>query len=81
MKLRYRGQFYESNSQPIETRSTEITAKFRGQTYQVRRLVVGVSYQPRIKLKYRGAAYTVKPAPAIKPQISPKNNGINPTFG
>lgn len=81
MKLHYRGLSYESHPQIIDTIDTRVTGIFRGQTYQVRRPLGEPCSQPHMNLKYRGVAYTIKPNPAIKPQISPENNGINSAFG
>ncbi len=81
MKLHYRGLSYESHPQIIDTIETGVTGIFSGQTYQVRRPLVEACSQLHMNLKYRGIAYTVKPNSAIKPQVSQKNNRIDPAFG
>lgn len=81
MKLHYRGLSYQSHPENIETIETEIKVKFRGQTYQFHRPLVGACSKPHVNLKYRGVDYTVKPTPAINPETSLKNNGLNPAFG
>ncbi len=80
MKLYYRGNSYESHPQTIETNETEITAKFRALTYQVRRPLKQTCSQPLMNLKYRGSAYTLDRVPAIKPQTPPQNNDVKPAF-
>jgi hypothetical protein len=74
MKLHYRGNCYESHPQIIETHETEITAKFRSLTYQVRSPLKQTCSQPLMNLKYRGNAYKLGQVPAIKTQTQPQNN-------
>lgn len=69
MKLHYRGNCYESHSQVIETHDTEITANYRGLSYQVRRPLARTCSQAPVNLKYRGIAYTKNQAPAIKSRL------------
>ena len=59
MQLQYRGNSYESHPQVIETYDTGITAKYRGQTYQVPRPLARTCSGPLASLKYRGVAYTI----------------------
>lgn len=68
MKLQYRGQSYESHPQIIDTIETGVTGIFRGQTYQVHRLLGETCSQPHMNLKYRGVAYTVKIIPVVNLQ-------------
>lgn len=55
MKLKYRGVSYESNA-PLATNESEVTAKYRGISYQIRRCVL-VPVQPVVELTYRGITY------------------------
>lgn len=66
MKLQYRGNYYESHPQAIETHDTGIAANYRGLTYKVCRPLVRTCSQPPVNLKYRGIAYTIGQTPAIK---------------
>lgn len=75
----YRGLSYESNTAIVETIETEITAMFRGQTYQIRRPLLEACRQSHRHLKYRGVAYAVNETPAM-PQITPTDKIINPAF-
>ncbi|MCA1991656.1 MAG: DUF4278 domain-containing protein [Coleofasciculus sp. S288] len=82
MKLRYRGNFYDdSHCQTPKTYEAEITAKFRGQTYQLRCPLEQTGSQLSVNLKYRGIPYTLKQAPAPELPTPSKNNSINPAFG
>lgn len=81
MKLRYRGNYCESHPETIETHETEITAKFRGLTYQVRSQPVKACSQPITELKYRGVAYTANQNTSGKSQIKRESICINPGFG
>ncbi len=76
MKLHYRGNSYESHPQRIETYDTGITAKYRGQTYQVRRPLARTGSQPLMNLKYRGIVYTIYTIdqdPASKSRLQPSS--------
>jgi len=77
MKLHYRGNCYESDTQVIETHDSGITAKYRGLTYQVRHLLPRTCSQPPVNLKYRGVAYTRGQAPAIKSRSQPSTSLIH----
>ncbi|NEQ28732.1 MAG: DUF4278 domain-containing protein [Microcoleus sp. SIO2G3] len=77
MKLRYRGNSYESHPQVIETHDTGITAKYRGLTYQVHRPLASTCPQPPVNLKYRGMAYTRGQVPAIKSRSQPSTSLIH----
>lgn len=56
MELRFLGQTYPTANKQIPTITTEKTARFRGQSYRVRRSVQ--TFQPQLGLrKYRGVSY------------------------
>ncbi len=57
MKLYYRGNYYEHNSQSIETVENEITAKYRGATYKIKQSVNLAVPDSIVNLKFRGVAY------------------------
>lgn len=56
MKLRFLGQDYSPNSVRVETISSDIIVRFRGQPYQLRRLVALLKPQFGIRT-YRGILY------------------------
>jgi Domain of unknown function (DUF4278) len=57
MKLVYRGLPYESNSQAIETTESDMSAQYRGSSYQVRHSNSQLGVQHKVSLKFRGASY------------------------
>lgn len=57
MQLSYRGLSYEVNSPEIETTS-DISARYRGVTYQVRRCINRSVYHSPSELKFRGIPYS-----------------------
>ncbi|MEP0879527.1 DUF4278 domain-containing protein [Funiculus sociatus GB2-M2] len=57
MKLQYRGNFYEANSQFIETVESQITGNYRGATYKIKQSVNPTVPDSIVNLKYRGVAY------------------------
>ncbi len=57
MRLNYRGSSYTSTSQNIETVTSNISAQFLGQTYQIRRAVQPSSSQSGVSLQFRGSLY------------------------
>ena len=56
MKLQYRGINYESQSAPIPSNSSKITAKFRGLIYYLKHPLTRYLHSVRI-LRYRGKNY------------------------
>ena len=57
MKLQYRGNSYEQNSQLLETVESQITAKYRGASYKIQQSVNSTVPDSIVNLKYRGVAY------------------------
>jgi hypothetical protein len=55
MKLKYRGVSYEAHV-PLATDDSEVTARYRGISYQIRRCVF-LPAQPVFELTYRGITY------------------------
>ncbi|NER19837.1 MAG: DUF4278 domain-containing protein [Symploca sp. SIO1B1] len=56
MKLAYRGLPYETREVTIDTSETELTARFRGQQYTIRR-PVNLMRDYITSKKYRGVVY------------------------
>ncbi|MGB7441166.1 MAG: DUF4278 domain-containing protein [Coleofasciculaceae cyanobacterium] len=57
MKLKYRGNSYDYNPQFLKTTESEITAKYRGVTYKVKRFFNFAVPSSIVNLKCRGVAY------------------------
>ncbi|MGL5940093.1 MAG: DUF4278 domain-containing protein [Waterburya sp.] len=56
MRLHFLGQTYHTTDQLVETIPSDLTAHFRGQSYQLRRPIQ--TYQPHFCIrKYRGILY------------------------
>ncbi|VEP15747.1 conserved hypothetical protein [Hyella patelloides LEGE 07179] len=57
MKLRFLGQTYSTYNQPVETIPSDITARFRGQSYALRRPIHNFKSQLSLRI-YRGVVYS-----------------------
>lgn len=58
MKLSYRGSSYEVNLQSIEMIESDISARYRGLPYQVRRPVDSLAVESTAQYRFRGIPYT-----------------------
>lgn len=58
MKLFYRGSAYEFNSESIEMIESEICARYRGLSYQIRRPVSLFTSELTPQLRFRGISYS-----------------------
>jgi hypothetical protein len=57
MQLSYRGLSYEANSRLVDSTESNVTAQYRGLSYQVHRPVNKLGVQSPIALKFRGTSY------------------------
>lgn len=58
MKLTYRGSAYEVNPESIEMIESEICARYRGSSYQIRRPVSLFASELTPQLRFRGISYS-----------------------
>jgi hypothetical protein len=58
MKLSYRGSSYEVNPQSVEMIESDISARYRGLNYQVRRPVNSLTMEPMTQYRFRGIPYS-----------------------
>lgn len=57
MRLTYRGLPYTSSAQNVKTIASDISARFLGQVYQIRRPANSYVPQPVTSLRFRGSLY------------------------
>ncbi len=58
MTLKYRGLSYEEHISDVDSYQTDLSAKYRGFTYHIRRAVIYGKAPSQPHLKYRGANYS-----------------------
>lgn len=58
MQLSYRGSSYEANPQSVEMMESDISARYRGLPYQVRRPVNSSLIEPTAQFRFRGIPYS-----------------------
>jgi hypothetical protein len=58
MKLSYRGSSYETNPQSVEMIESDISARYRGLNYQVRRPVNSLMMESTTQYRFRGIPYS-----------------------
>lgn len=58
MKLSYRGSSYEANPQSVEMIESDISARYRGLHYQVRRPVNSLVTESTAQYRFRGLPYS-----------------------
>lgn len=58
MQLSYRGSSYEVDSQSVEMIESDISARYRGLNYQVRRRVNSLMMESTAQYRFRGIPYS-----------------------